>query len=100
PQTLSSTLSLHDALPIYWDFFKTQAGDGDYGYGASLLRLSISRQFQSKDWFFELAQPSLIGLPSHAIAPPPQGQLGFGGTYFAADRKSTRLNSSHEWTSY
>ncbi|PYS49450.1 MAG: hypothetical protein DMG13_23415 [Acidobacteria bacterium] len=74
-----------------WDFFKTQAGDvdGDYGYGASLLRLSISRQFQSKDWFFELAQPSLIGLPSHAIAPPPQGQLGFGGTYFAANPDRT-----------
>jgi len=68
-----------------WDFFKTQAGDSSYGYGASLLRLSAGRQFRSEDWLFELAQPSLIGLPSHAVAPPPQGQLGFGGTYFAAN---------------
>jgi hypothetical protein len=54
-----------------------------------LLRVSISRQFQSQDWFFELAQPSLIGLPSRAIAPLPQGQLGFGGTYFAANPDRT-----------
>jgi hypothetical protein len=34
---------------------------------------------------FELEQPSLIGLPSDAIAPAPQGQLGFGATYRAAN---------------
>jgi hypothetical protein len=68
-----------------WDFFKAQTGDNRYGFGASLLRLSIGRQFKSQDWFFELEQPWLIGLPSNAIAPAPQGQLGFGGTYFAAN---------------
>src|SRR5207253_8729273 len=73
-----------------WDFFKAQTGDNAYGYGASLLRVSAGRQFRSQDWFFELCQPTLIGLPSNAIAPAPQGQLGFGGTYFAAnpDRKA------------
>jgi len=59
-----------------WDFFKTQTGDNSYGYGASLLRVSIARQFQRQDWLFEVAQPSLIGLPADAIAPLPQGQLG------------------------
>jgi hypothetical protein len=68
-----------------WDFFKAQSGDSTYGYGASLLRVSVSRQFRSHDWLFELEQPSLIGLPSQAIAPAPQGQLGFGGTYRAAN---------------
>src|SRR5262245_33125420 len=34
---------------------------------------------------FELEQPFLIGLPLEAIAPAPQGQLGFGGTYRAAN---------------
>jgi len=72
-----------------WDFFKTKAGDSSYAYGASLVRVSISRQFQSQDWLFELAQPSLIGLPSDAIASPPQGQLGFGGSYFAANPERT-----------
>src|SRR5947207_1049394 len=73
-----------------WDFFKAQTGDNVYGYGASLVRVSAGRQFHSQDWLFELAQPTLIGLPSNAIAPAPQGQLGFGGTYFAAnpDRKA------------
>jgi len=73
-----------------WDFFKAQTGDNAYGYGASLLRVSAGRQFHSQDWLFELCQPTLIGLPSNAIAPAPQGQLGFGGTYFAAnpDRKA------------
>jgi hypothetical protein len=68
-----------------WDFFKAQTGDSRYGFGASLLRVSVSRQFRSHDWLFELEQPWLIGLPSQAIAPPPQGQLGFGGTYRAAN---------------
>jgi len=52
-----------------WDFFKAQTGDNAYGYGASLLRVSAGRQFHSQDWFFELCQPTLIGLPSNAIAP-------------------------------
>ncbi len=73
----------------YWDFFKASAGKNAYGYGATLIRFSVGRQFQSKEFFVEIAQPSLIGLPSDAVAPPPQGQLGFGGTYAAAnpDRK-------------
>src|SRR5262252_2529206 len=72
-----------------WDFFKAQTGDNSYGYGASLLRVSVARQFQRQDWLFEVAQPSLIGLPADAIAPLPQGQLGFGGTYSAANPDRT-----------
>jgi len=68
-----------------WHFFETQAGDTAYGYGASLFRIAIGRQFKSRDWLFELAQPTLAALPDRAIAPPPQGQLGFGGSYFAAN---------------
>jgi len=68
-----------------WDFFKAQSGDSRYGFGASLLRVSVARQFRTHDWLFELEQPSLIGLPTQAIAPVPQGQLGFGGTYRAAN---------------
>jgi hypothetical protein len=68
-----------------WNFFKAQSGDNNYGYGASLLRVSVGRQFRSQDWLFEFEQPSLIGLPTQATAPAPQGQLGFGGTYRAAN---------------
>ena len=55
-----------------WDFFKAPPADSTYGYGASLLRVSLSRQFRTQDWLFELEQPSLIGLPSHAVAPAPK----------------------------
>src|SRR5439155_1409408 len=72
-----------------WDFFKAQQADNSYGYGASLLRVSAGRQFRSHDWLFELAVPWLIGLPAHAIAPAPQGQLGFGATYYAANPDRT-----------
>jgi hypothetical protein len=68
-----------------WAFFKAPPADNSYGYGASLLRVSLSRQFRTQDWLFEMEQPSLIGLPSQAVAPAPQGQLGFGGTYRAAN---------------
>lgn len=68
-----------------WNYFKARTGDNTYGYVGSLLRVGIGRQFQSQDWFFELAQPSLIALPTGAIAPAPQGQLGFGGSYFSAN---------------
>jgi hypothetical protein len=76
-----------------WDFFKAPPADNSYGYGASLLRVSAGRQFRSNDWLFEFAQPWLIGLPAHAIAPVPQGQLGFGATYHAANPDRTPASS-------
>src|SRR5438128_10277399 len=51
-----------------WDFFKAPPADSSYGYGASVLRVSVGRQFRTQDWLFELEQPSLIGLPSQAVA--------------------------------
>jgi hypothetical protein len=72
-----------------WDFFKAPPADSTYGYGASVLRVSLGRQFRSQDWLFELEQPSLIGLPPKAVASVPQGQLGFGGTYRAANEGRT-----------
>ena len=72
-----------------WDFFKAPPSDSTYGYGASVLRASVGRQFRTQDWLFELEQPSLIGLPSQAVAPAPQGQLGFGGTYRVANEAHT-----------
>jgi hypothetical protein len=80
--TVSGTLRLRFED---WNYFKAQTGDNSYGFGASLLRVSAGRQFRAQDWLFEFEQPSLIGLPSDAIAPAPQGQLGFGGTYRVAN---------------
>jgi len=68
-----------------WNWFDTSAADGTYGFGASLLRLGIGQKRSKFDWQVEIAQPLLLNLPDDAIAPPPQGQLGLGATYFATN---------------
>ncbi|MFY9610202.1 MAG: alginate export family protein [Blastocatellia bacterium] len=67
-----------------WDWFDTPAADGDYTFGAAQLRLSLSQKRERLDWQVEGEFPWLINLPRHAIAPSPEGQLGFGASYFAA----------------
>lgn len=67
-----------------WDWFPSK-GESHYGYSGSLLRLMFSQQKQSYDWTFELATPILLGIPNRAVLPAPQGQLGLGGSYYAAN---------------
>ena len=67
-----------------WDFFPSK-GESSYGYSGSLLRLMFSQKAQSYDWAVELAAPILLGIPNHAVQPAPQGQLGLGGSYYAAN---------------
>src|SRR5262252_2990557 len=70
-----------------WDWFKGDANH-DYAFSESILRVSFSESRKSFDWQFELAAPLLVGLPDDAIAPAPQGQLGFGASYFASNDSS------------
>jgi hypothetical protein len=72
-----------------WDWFDTTAAEPNYTYFASLLRLSFSQERPNWDWQVEFAQPLLLGLPDHSIARAPQGQLGLGANYFAANADST-----------
>lgn len=67
-----------------WNWFETSAADDSYTFGAALLRLSLSQKTERIDWQVEGAFPALINLPDRAIAPP-QGQLGVGASYFAAN---------------
>ncbi len=67
-----------------WDWFETDRADHAYTFGAATLRLALSQQKESYEWQVEGEVPVLMGLPSNAIAPAPQGQLGLGATYFAA----------------
>jgi hypothetical protein len=71
-----------------WDWFAGNANN-DYTYPGSILRLSLTESRRSFDWQFEFALPFLLGLPDDAIAPGSQGQLGFGGTYYAANSRNT-----------
>jgi len=68
-----------------WNWFQGSSGDNDYAFMHSLLRLGVGQQGDRFDWKLEAAQDAILGLPKTAVAPGPQGQLGLGGTYFAAN---------------
>lgn len=80
--TLSGNLRLRFES---WDWFETSTAENNYNFGASTLRLLLSQQLEKFEWQVEGAFPLLIGLPDNAIAPAPQGQLGLGASYFAAN---------------
>lgn len=66
-----------------WDWFHADSGDHGYAYSGNILRLGLSRSTKQWDWQAEFAVPFLLGLPSNAVAPGAQGQLGLGAAYFA-----------------
>src|SRR5207244_12999585 len=79
--TVTHTLSLHDALPIY--DARKNASDSDRLHG------EFARQVGAPYGMFRTPLLAPSGLPCNA---PPWGTV--------ADRKSTRLNSSHQIISY
>lgn len=68
-----------------WNWFQGNTGNSDYGLWNSLLRVGIGQTGERVDWFIEGEQPSILGLPNNAVVAAPQGQLGLGGTYYAAN---------------
>ncbi|HMV87356.1 MAG TPA: alginate export family protein [Blastocatellia bacterium] len=80
--TLSGSLRLRFES---WDWFESSAAENNYNFGAAVLRVALSQQLEKFEWQVEAAAPLLIGLPDNAVAPAPQGQLGLGANYFAAN---------------
>lgn len=92
-----------------WAFFEPATGDPDSTFFALLLRTSVTQQVTPKlDWQVEIAAPMLFQLPDDAIAPAPAGQLGFGGSYYAANgdedvasifpkQAFVRYKGEHDW---
>ena len=72
-----------------WNWFEGNTGNSDYGLWNSLLRVGIGQTRESFDWFIEGEQPSILGLPNDAVVAAPQGQLGLGGSYYAANNNHT-----------
>lgn len=68
-----------------WNWFEAPAGNSDYGFWNSLLRIGIGQTGERVDWFIEGEQPSILALPNDAVVAAPQGQLGLGGSYYAAN---------------
>lgn len=76
-----------------WRWF--DGGDaGDYLFGATVPRITILFEHPRIAWRVEGATPSLLGLPSDAVAATPLGQLGLGGNYTAANSNRTSLTSA------
>ena len=71
-----------------WDWFQDPSYENTYAYPGTLIRLSFSQQRNGFDWNFELGAPVLLGLPKGAVAPSPQGQLGLGANYLAANHNN------------
>jgi hypothetical protein len=74
-----------------WNWFEGPAGNSDYGLWDSLLRVAIGQTGENFDWFLEGEQPSILGIPNDAVVAPPQGQLGLGGNYYAANNNHTNV---------
>jgi hypothetical protein len=81
------TFSLYDRTRLdTWQWFAAPGYSETYPYTESLLRLSLAQHTRHWDWLAELSQPAMLGLPTDAVAAnPAQGQLGLGGTYYAAN---------------
>src|SRR5207247_10395903 len=73
------TLSLHDALPIY-------------------LRVSTVPSLHGEKVVLRLLDLDSVAIPLAGCGLAPDHLLALQG--LTRDRKSTRLNSSHEWISY
>ena len=68
-----------------YGWFETPGYQDAYTFGAAQLRLSLGQQREKWDWLVEGEFPVLFNLPGRAAAPAPQGQLGLGASYFAAN---------------
>ena len=75
-----------------WSWFDTPAADPHYTFVANLLRLSLSQNQKDWDWQAEFGQPLLVNLPAKSIAAAPQGQLGLGASYYAANSDTAPAN--------
>src|ERR1700736_4752925 len=76
-----------------WNWFEGNTGNSDYALGHSQLRLGIGQTRERFNWLLEAEQATILGAPNDAVVAAPQGQLGLGGTYYAAN--GNRRNSAN-----
>jgi hypothetical protein len=81
---ITFTGTLRDRLYV-WSWFQPATGQNQYTYSGNYLRLNLAETFSNWDWDAEFSIPFLLGLPSNATDPAPQGALGLGSNYFSAN---------------
>ena len=73
-----------------WDWFQSPGNTQNlYGYSGTVVRFGFSQKKTHYDWNIEFYAPLLLGIPDRAVRPAPQGMLGLGGNYFAANDGAT-----------
>ena len=71
-------------------WFSALPNPEQYGHGDSLLRIAIAQRIRRFDWQLEMSNNSELVLPTDAVSPvTAQGQLGLGGTYYAANSNNS-----------
>jgi hypothetical protein len=69
-----------------WDWFQSRGNTQNlYSYSGTVIRFGFSQKKEHYEWNIEFFAPVLLGIPDRAGRPAPQGQLGLGGNYFAAN---------------
>lgn len=67
-------------------WFGAVPGAETYGHGDSLLRMSLAQRLKHFDYQLEMSNSAELALPQDAVSTnAAQGQLGLGGTYYAAN---------------
>jgi hypothetical protein len=91
PAARPITFSIYErARNDNWQWFAAPPYSDTYSYLQSLLRISVAQRVNHWDWQAELAQTWVGGVPSDSVSPiSAQGQLGIGGTYYAANGNNT-----------
>jgi len=68
-----------------YNWFRTPGFNDSYVFTGHQLRLAAVDASPKLDFQFDLQGQLLTNLPGHAIAPAPQGALGLGANYYAAN---------------
>ncbi len=72
-----------------WQWFAAPPYENAYSYVQSLLRVGMAQRIHRWDWALELSQPAVLDVPNNAVSSvSAQGQLGLGGTYYAANNNT------------
>jgi hypothetical protein len=81
--TFTATLRAREYV---WDWFQPNGTyQNRYAYSGDLLRLNFAGKKGALEYDAEIAVPFLLDLPNNATAPAPQGALGLGSNYYAAN---------------
>ncbi|WP_254064311.1 alginate export family protein [Granulicella sp. S156] len=66
-----------------------------YPYVEQLLRIGVAQKIKQFDWQLEMSQNTVFDVPTTSVSTvTAQGQLGLGGTYYAANSNTTPAAAS------